>query len=114
MSDVKSSRVIQITNTLTGKKETLQTLKPGKLTFYSCGPTVYGLIHIGNLRSALVSDLFFRYFQRAGYEVNYVRNYTDVDDKIIKKGQEEGISADEVAKKYTQEVEKDFAVAGVL
>ena len=109
-----SIRPMQVVNTLTGKKEPLETLKPGKLTFYSCGPTVYGLIHIGNLRSALVADLFYRYFQRAGYEVTYVRNYTDVDDKIIQKSREEGLSAEEVAKKYIQEVEKDYAVAGVL
>jgi cysteinyl-tRNA synthetase len=81
---------------------------------YSCGPTVYGLIHIGNLRAAIVSDLFFRYFQRVGYDVTYVRNYTDVDDKIIKRAQEEGMSSDALAKKYTQEVEKDYAVAGLL
>ncbi len=107
-------RAIQLTNTLSGKKEELKTSQPGKLTFYSCGPTVYGLIHIGNLRSALVADLFFRYFQRVGYEVIYVRNYTDVDDKIILKGHEENLLASEVAKKYTLEVEKDFAVAGLL
>jgi cysteinyl-tRNA synthetase len=104
---------IRVTNTLTGKKELLEPREAGKLSMYSCGPTVYGLIHIGNLRASLVSDLFFRYFKRAGYEVTYVRNYTDVDDKIIKKGKEEGISAEEVARKYTLEVEKDYAVAGM-
>ena len=109
----KKIRPIRLTNTLTGKKEELQTYQPGRLTFYSCGPTVYGLIHIGNHRGGLVSDLFYRYFHRVGYDVQFVRNYTDVDDKIIKKGYEEGISAEEVAKKYTQEVEKDFAVAGL-
>ena len=114
MSSSSSIRPIRLTNTLSGKKEPLQTLKPGKLTMYSCGPTVYGLIHIGNLRGGLVADLFFRYFKRVGYEVTYVRNYTDVDDKIILKAREEKITADEVAKKYTQEVEKDFAVAGML
>lgn len=81
---------------------------------YSCGPTVYGLIHFGNLRSGLVSDLFFRYFQRVGYDVTYVRNYTDVDDKIIKRAQEENSTPEEVSRKYTIEVEKDFAVAGML
>lgn len=105
-------REIKLTNTQSGKREILAPQAPGKLTLYSCGPTVYGLIHIGNLRGALVSDLFFRYFKRVGYDVTYVRNYTDVDDKIIQKGKEEGISPEEVAKKYTQEVEKDFAVAG--
>ncbi len=114
MSSIKNSiRPIRVTNTLTKKKETLVTREPGRLTFYSCGPTVYGLVHLGNLRSALVADLFFRYFERVGYQVSYVRNYTDVDDKIIQKGHEEGISAADVAKKYTDEVEKDFAAVSI-
>jgi cysteinyl-tRNA synthetase len=106
-------RPIKVTNTLTGKKEPLETLRPGKLTMYSCGPTVYNFVHIGNLRGGLVSDLFFRYFKRVGYDVTYVRNYTDVDDKIIQRGHDEGIPPQEVARKYTMEVEKDFAVAGM-
>lgn len=109
-----SIRPIKLTNTLTGKKEELHTDQPGKLTFYSCGPTVYGLIHIGNLRGGLVADMFYRYFKRVGYDVTYVRNYTDVDDKIIQRGHSEGVSAEEIAKKYTLEVEKDYAVAGML
>lgn len=107
-------REIKLTNSLTGKKEVLTTLDPGKLKMYSCGPTVYGLIHIGNLRAGLVSDLFFRYFKKSGYDVNYVRNYTDVDDKIINKARDEKTTAEAVAKKYTQEVEKDYALAGML
>src|SRR5689334_6221276 len=107
-------RPIHLTNTFSGKKELLQTQRPGKLSFYSCGPTVYGLIHIGNLRGGLVADMFYRYFKRVGYDVTYVRNYTDVDDKIILRGHEEKVSPDEVAKKYTAEVEKDYAVAGML
>src|SRR3569832_2432636 len=94
-------RPIHLTNTLSGKKEVLETLKPGKLTFYSCGPTVYGLLHIGNLRSVYISDMIFRYFKRVGYDVTYVRNYTDVDDKNNQKGVEEKCSAEEVARKYT-------------
>lgn len=107
-------RPIKLTNTLSGKKELLETIQPGKLSLYSCGPTVYGFIHIGNLRGALVADLFYRYFKRVGYDVVYVRNYTDVDDKIIQRGREEKTSAEEVARKYTLEVEKDFAVSGLL
>ena len=110
----KTPRAIKLTHTTTGRKEDLVSHQPGKLTMYSCGPTVYGLIHIGNLRGGLVADMFFRYFKRVGYEVNYVRNYTDVDDKIIKKALEEKITAEELARKYTIEVEKDFAVAGML
>jgi cysteinyl-tRNA synthetase len=108
-----SPREIKLTNTLTGKKEKLETHVPGKLTFYSCGPTVYNFIHIGNLRGGLVADMFFRYFKRAGYDVNYVRNYTDVDDKIIDRANKEGIPAADLAKKYTLEVEKDYAVSGM-
>jgi cysteinyl-tRNA synthetase len=110
----RSIREIRLTNTMTGKKEVFAPQVPGKVTFYSCGPTVYGLIHIGNLRGGLVADLTYRYLKRAGYDVNYVRNYTDVDDKIITKGREEGISPEQVAKKYTQEAERDYAMAGML
>ena len=105
---------IRFTNSLTGKKEVFEPRVPGKVTFYSCGPTVYNLIHIGNLRAALVADMFYRYLKRAGFDVNFVRNYTDVDDKIIKRANDEKISSEAVAKKYILEVEKDFAVAGVL
>ncbi len=107
-------RPIQLTNTMTGKRELLTTAVPGKLSFYSCGPTVYGFIHIGNLRGGLVADMFYRYFKRVGYDVTYVRNYTDVDDKIIKKANEEKISSEEVSRKYTIEAEKDYAVSGML
>ncbi|HTL11961.1 MAG TPA: cysteine--tRNA ligase [Bdellovibrionota bacterium] len=104
---------IWLTDTLKGKKVRLETKVPGKLSFYSCGPTVYNLIHIGNLRAALVADLAYKVFVRAGYDVNYVRNYTDVDDKIIKKAAEEGMDSTALARKYTQEVEKDYALAGM-
>ncbi|MEK6707088.1 MAG: cysteine--tRNA ligase [Bdellovibrionota bacterium] len=107
-------RPIRLANTLTGKKEQLRTLEPGRLTMYSCGPTVYNYIHIGNLRGGLVADMFFRFFKRAGYEVLYVRNYTDVDDKIIKRATEEKTTSEAVSAKYTAEVEKDFAAAGML
>ena len=109
-----SIRPIHVTNTLTGKKELLETLVPGKLSLYTCGPTVYNFIHIGNLRTACVADTFYRYFKRVGYDVTYVRNYTDVDDKIIKKSNEEKLPFEELTRKYIQEVEKDYAVAGML
>lgn len=111
---MSTHRQIRLTNTLTGKKEILETTVPGKLTMYSCGPTVYNFIHIGNLRGALVSDMFFRYFKRVGYDVVYVRNYTDVDDKIIQKATDEKTTSEAVAHKYTREVETDFAMAGIL
>jgi len=106
-------RNVYLTNTLTGKKELLETRVPGKLSFYSCGPTVYNFIHIGNLRGGLVADMFAKYFRRAGYEVTYVRNYTDVDDKIINKANEEKVAPEALARRYTVEVEKDYAVAGM-
>lgn len=106
-------REIKITNTLSRQKEVFKPRVPGKVTFYSCGPTVYGFIHIGNLRGGLVADMMARYLRKVGYQVTYARNYTDIDDKIITKGIEEGTSADAVAKRYTQEVEKDYAVAGM-
>ena len=105
---------IRVTNTLTGKKEPLETLVPGRLTLYSCGPTVYNFIHIGNLRAAMVADLFFRFFKRAGYDVTFVRNYTDVDDKIINRARQEGISSEDLARKYIVEVERDYAMSGCL
>lgn len=111
---MKTLRPITLTNSMTHKKEGLKTLEPGKLKMYSCGPTVYGLIHVGNLRAALTADVFFRLFRWAGYEVTYIRNYTDVDDKIIHKANDEGTTAEAVAKKYIQEVEKDYALAGLL
>ncbi len=110
---MKKIREVKITNSLGRKKEVLVTLVPGRLTFYSCGPTVYNFIHIGNLRTALVSDLLFRYFKRVGYEVTYVRNYTDVDDRIIESAQKENTTAEAISKKYTLEVEKDFALSGM-
>ncbi|OFZ21939.1 MAG: cysteine--tRNA ligase [Bdellovibrionales bacterium GWB1_55_8] len=109
-----SIRTIRLTNTYSGKKEVLETLQPGKLTMYSCGPTVYNLIHIGNLRGGLVADMFFRYFTKAGYDVAFVRNYTDVDDKIIQRGHVENQPAEAIAQKYTAEVERDYAAAGML
>ena len=111
---IKSIRPIRITNTMTGEKEVLQTRVPGHLSLYSCGPTVYGFIHIGNLRGGLVADMFARYFTQVGYQVNYVRNYTDVDDKIIKRGIEEATPPEVVAKRYTLEAEKDYAVSGMM
>lgn len=107
-------RPIKVTNTLTGKKELLETFVSGKLSLYTCGPTVYSFIHIGNLRTALAADVFCRYFRRVGYDVNYVRNYTDVDDRIIKKANDEGVPADVITRRYVSEVEKDYAVAGMV
>lgn len=107
-------REIKFTNSMSGKKEVFRPLEPGKVRLYACGPTVYNFIHIGNLRAALFSDLVFRYLTRVGYSVNFVRNYTDVDDKIITKGNEEKTTALAVADRFVKEVELDYAAAGLL
>ncbi|MBR5349536.1 MAG: cysteine--tRNA ligase [Lachnospiraceae bacterium] len=99
---------MKIYNTLTGRKEEFKPIEPGKVKMYVCGPTVYNFIHIGNARPMIVFDTFRRYLEYKGYEVNYVSNFTDVDDKIIKRSLEEGISAQEVAEKYIVECKKDM------
>ena len=99
---------IQIYNTLSKRKEEFKPLEPGKVKMYVCGPTVYNLIHIGNARPMIVFDTVRRYMEYKGYEVNYVSNFTDVDDKIIKKAIEEGSTAEEVSKRYIAECKKDM------
>ena len=83
-------------------------LQPGKVTMYVCGPTVYNLIHIGNARPMIVFDTVRRYMEHKGYEVNYVSNFTDVDDKIIAKSIEEGVTAEEISTRYIAECKKDM------
>ena len=100
---------MRIYNTLNARKEELKPIQEGKISMYVCGPTVYNLIHIGNARPMIVFDTFRRYLEYKGYEVTYVSNFTDVDDKIIKRSLEEGISAEEVAEKYIEECKKDMA-----
>ncbi|MGN0353794.1 MAG: cysteine--tRNA ligase [Muricoprocola sp.] len=104
---------MKIYNTLTKKKEEFVPLEPGKVSMYVCGPTVYNLIHIGNARPMIVFDTVRRYMEHKGYEVNYVSNFTDVDDKIIKKAMEEGVSAEEISQRYIEECKKDMAALNV-
>ena len=99
---------MKIFNTLTRKKEEFVPLEEGKVKMYVCGPTVYNFIHIGNARPMIVFDTVRRYFEYKGYEVNYVSNFTDVDDKIIKKAIEEGRTAQEVSQRYIAECKKDM------
>ncbi len=96
-------------NTLTKKKEEFVPLEEGKVRMYVCGPTVYNYIHIGNARPMIVFDTARRYMEYKGYEVNYVSNFTDVDDKIIAKAIEEGVSAEEISQRYIAECKKDMA-----
>ncbi len=100
-------------NTLTKKKEEFVPLEEGKVKMYVCGPTVYNLIHIGNARPMIVFDTARRYMEYKGYEVNYVSNFTDVDDKIIKKSIEEGVPAEVISERYIEECKKDMAAMNV-
>ena len=101
--------MIRIYNTLTRKKEDFVPLEEGKVRMYVCGPTVYNFIHIGNARPMIVFDTVRRYLEAKGYDVNFVSNFTDVDDKIIKKANEEGVSAEEISQRYIAECKKDMA-----
>ncbi len=100
---------MKLYNTLTKQKEEFVPLEEGKVKMYVCGPTVYNYIHIGNARPMIVFDTVRRYMEYKGYDVNYVSNFTDVDDKIIKKAIEEGTSAEEVSKRFIAECKKDMA-----
>ena len=104
---------MKIYNTQSKQKEEFIPIEPGKVRMYVCGPTVYNLIHIGNARPMIVFDTVRRYMEHKGYEVNFVSNFTDVDDKIIAKAIEEGITADEVAKRYIEECKKDMEAMNV-
>ena len=99
---------MKIYNTLTKKKEDFVPLEEGKVKMYVCGPTVYNLIHIGNARPMICFDTVRRYLEYKGYEVNYVSNFTDVDDKIIKKAIEEGVTSEEISQRYIAECKKDM------
>ena len=100
---------MKVFNTLAKKKEEFVPLEEGKVRMYVCGPTVYNYIHIGNARPMIVFDTVRRYFEYKGYDVNYVSNFTDVDDKIIKKAIEEQVSAQEISQRYIAECKKDMA-----
>ena len=104
---------MKIYNTLTKKKEEFVPIEPGKVRMYVCGPTVYNFIHIGNARPMIVFDTVRRYMEHKGYEVNYVSNFTDVDDKIIKKAVEEGVDANVISERYIAECKKDMASLNV-
>lgn len=104
---------MKIYNTLTRKKEEFNELEKGKVSMYVCGPTVYNLIHIGNARPMIVFDTVRRYLEYKKYDVNYVTNFTDVDDKIIKKAIEEGTTAEEISKRYIEECKKDMKALNV-
>ena len=99
---------MKIYNTMSKRKEEFVPLEEGKVKMYVCGPTVYNFIHIGNARPMIVFDTVRRYFEYKNYDVNFVSNFTDVDDKIIKKANEEGVTAEEISKRYIEECKTDM------
>ena len=105
---------MQVYNTLTNRKEEFVPIEPGKVRMYVCGPTVYNFFHIGNARPFVVFDTLRRYFKFRGYDVKFVQNFTDVDDKIINRAKEEGITAPEVSEKYIKEYFNDAEALNVM
>ncbi|MBP5384916.1 MAG: cysteine--tRNA ligase [Lachnospiraceae bacterium] len=104
---------MKVYNTLSGRKEEFVPIEEGKVSMYVCGPTVYNLIHIGNARPMIVFDTVRRYLEHKGYDVNYVSNFTDVDDKIIKKALEEGVDPSVISERYIDECKKDMQMMNV-
>ena len=105
---------LRIFDSLTRKKEGFTPLTPGEVRMYVCGVTVYDLCHIGHARSAIVFDVIRRYLRFKGFRVSFVRNFTDVDDKIIRRAQQEGVSPSEISERYIAEFQKDMASIGVM
>jgi cysteinyl-tRNA synthetase len=105
---------LRVYNTMTQKKEEFSPLQKGRVGMYACGVTVYDLCHIGHARSAVVFDSIYRYLQYKGYEVTYVRNFTDVDDKIINRAQQEGVGTEEIAARYIKEFYVDMGALGLM
>ena len=114
MSASQSSPSQTVYNTLTRRKEPLEPLRPGEVRLYVCGPTVYSWVHIGNARTFTIFDVVVRYLRHRGYRVSYVRNYTDVDDKIINAAREAGEDPAALADRYVQAFEEDAAELGLI
>ena len=104
---------MRIYNTLTRRKEEFVPQEEGKVKMYVCGPTVYNYFHIGNARPFVVFDTMRKYLEYRGYKVKFVQNFTDVDDKIINRAKEEGVTAGEISEKYIEEYYKDAAALNV-
>ena len=114
VSTTHSPRALSVYNTLTRRKEPLEPLRPGEVRLYVCGPTVYSWVHIGNARTFTVFDVVVRYLRYRGYRVSYVRNYTDVDDKIINAAREVGEDPAALAERFVQAFEEDARGLGFL
>ena len=104
---------MQIYNTQTRKKEEFVPLHEGKVSIYACGPTVYNYFHIGNARPFIVFDTLRRHLERAGYQVNFVQNFTDIDDKMIRRANKEGITVKELGERFIAEYYKDADALGI-
>ncbi|HBR00858.1 MAG TPA: cysteine--tRNA ligase, partial [Cyanobacteria bacterium UBA11691] len=105
---------LTLTNTLTRSKQPFESLEPGKVRIYCCGVTVYDYCHLGHARSYIAWDTLRRYLQWRGYQVRYVQNFTDIDDKILKRARETGLTMEAVSEKYTQTYFEDMARLNVL
>ena len=105
--------MLKVYNTLTGRKEPFEPLVAGRVGMYVCGVTVYDVCHIGHARSALVFDVMRRYLEYTGYNVTYVRNFTDIDDKIIARAHRDGVDWKEIAGRYIGEYYRDMDLLGV-
>jgi cysteinyl-tRNA synthetase len=114
VSVANSSPALSVYNTLTRRKEPLEPIRPGEVRLYVCGPTVYSWVHIGNARTFTIFDVVVRYLRHRGYRVSYVRNYTDVDDKIINAAREAGEEPNALADRYVQAFEEDAGALGLL
>src|SRR5690554_6009682 len=104
---------MKLYNTLTRKKEEFKTIENKRVKMYACGPTVYDYFHIGNARSFVVFDMMRRYLEFKGYEVKFVQNFTDIDDKMIKRANEKNTTVKKIADKYIEEYFKDIKALGV-
>ena len=105
--------MLRVYNTLTGKKEKFYSLVPLKVGMYNCGPTVYDYFHVGNARNFIIFDVIRRYFKHKGYEVKFIQNITDIDDKIINKANKEKVSVEYIANKYTDAFFEDLEILGI-
>ena len=105
--------MMQIYNTQTRRKEEFKHIEPGKVRIYCCGPTVYNYFHIGNARPFIVFDTLRRYLEHKGYEVKYVQNFTDIDDKMIRRANEEGITVKELGDRFIKEYYTDADALGI-
>jgi len=104
---------LKIYNTMTRSREVFEPLEPGKVGMYACGVTVYDLSHIGHARAMIVFDVIQRYLRKLGYDVTFVRNYTDIDDKIINRANEEGVAWNVISERYIEEFDRDMAALGI-